>query len=185
MPSGKAQDSQWRGYSLCDDLARLWELCRSSEDLPRKVSWSEHPMSYTPSEALYFFMIKVPYLLYVNNIDWTWTHRPNLHGERINRTDQAVKALDRVQRVDQGPLQIRLQRRPSPAILKLQIVFWADSKPRAQSMTVVDTEVFMVPKFKLDITALVGRKVIRGHIGRLSSASSLPRISQLRNTGIK
>ena len=67
-----------------------------------------------------------------------------------------------------------LQRQPSLAILKLRIIYSADSNPRAQSMTAVDMEAFMVRKYRLDTTAQVVRKVTRGHIGGLSGASSLP-----------
>lgn len=70
-----------------------------------------------------------------------------------------------------------LQRRTSLEILKPRITYSAGSKPRAQSMTAVDMEAFMVPKYRLDTTAQVVRKAIRGHIDRLSSASSLPRTS--------
>jgi hypothetical protein len=70
-----------------------------------------------------------------------------------------------------------LQQQTSLVILKLRIIYSADSKPRAQSMIAVDMEAFMVRKYRLDTTAQAVGKVIRGHIRKLSSASLLPRTS--------
>lgn len=52
-------------------------------------------------------------------------------------------------------------------------------------MTVVVMEAFMVRKYKLDTMARVEERVIRGHIDRLGSASSLSRKHRLQITGIK
>jgi hypothetical protein len=41
MSAGEAEDSQWRGYPVRHDLARLRELCGGTQDLPIEISRSK------------------------------------------------------------------------------------------------------------------------------------------------
>ena len=44
----EAQDSQWRGHSLCHDFFGVRELCRSIEDLSLQISRSEFCLATLP-----------------------------------------------------------------------------------------------------------------------------------------
>ena len=48
MPAGKEEDGEWRRHPFCHDIARLRKLCRSSENLPCKVSRSEFGLTTLP-----------------------------------------------------------------------------------------------------------------------------------------
>ena len=41
MSTGEAEDSQWRGHPLCNDIPRLRELRRSIENLPVEIPRSK------------------------------------------------------------------------------------------------------------------------------------------------
>jgi hypothetical protein len=42
VPTGEAKDSQRRRYLVCDDIARIRELRRGTQDLPRPLQRGEH-----------------------------------------------------------------------------------------------------------------------------------------------
>jgi hypothetical protein len=48
----EAQDSQWRGHSLCHDFFGVRELCRSTEDLSLQISRSEFCLATLPPSRL-------------------------------------------------------------------------------------------------------------------------------------
>jgi len=80
MPARKAKDSEWRRHPLCDDIVRLRELRRSSENLPCKVSRSEFRLD-TLLSPLLCHLDKEPYS--EHRTDWDETQ--SARGENQNR----------------------------------------------------------------------------------------------------
>jgi hypothetical protein len=78
MPTGKAKNGEWRRHPFCDDIARLRELRRGSEDLPCKVSRSEFRL--TPSSLL-CHLDKKPYSEHRTD----WDEAQSARGENQNR----------------------------------------------------------------------------------------------------
>jgi len=56
MSARETQNCQRRGYPLCYDVSRFWELCRSPKDLSHEISWGKYilapPQCYPNVEVL-------------------------------------------------------------------------------------------------------------------------------------
>ncbi|KAI9698445.1 MAG: hypothetical protein M1836_004026 [Candelina mexicana] len=86
VSAGETKNGQWRRHPVCNDIARVRELCGGAQDLPFEISRSKcfRLLSTTPM----FIPLLSPILgkdEYLNNeIDW-WFETQSARGENQNR----------------------------------------------------------------------------------------------------
>jgi hypothetical protein len=70
VPAREAQDSQWRGHSVCYDFPGLRELLRGLEDLPISVSRSKYLLLPFAPVTVSFVAVTLANVYLNYGIDW-------------------------------------------------------------------------------------------------------------------
>lgn len=96
VPSGKEKNGQWRRHPVRHDLARIRELCRGFEDLPRKVPRSEfvcNPQYPAGDLDDCIKLLAFYFITLCQTLTYTLFVRRNLPVEKTSQTDLAATAL--------------------------------------------------------------------------------------------
>lgn len=101
MPAGEEKNCERGGYSVCNDIPGFRELCRSVEDLSRKVQRSKTPLTWFFSNTI----LK-------RRIDWWETNQRNSaegvqrnHGGSVNSGSSAITGSERQNQTLTPPLE--------------------------------------------------------------------------------